>query len=120
MTALSLKTIETIGEGQKLIHFAFSPDKDVVSYCRNGTTAEILDRRTGRVITLDVGNDQPKMAFSPDGKSLATGGYGTSPRLWSVSDGKLLREFDAGPAVGGLTPVFSPDGRMLAVGNRNR
>ena len=33
---LSLKPIETIGEGQKLIHFAFSPDKDVVAYCRNG------------------------------------------------------------------------------------
>jgi WD40 repeat protein len=36
-----------------------------------------------------------------------------------VSDGKLLRRFDAGPAVGGLTPAFSPDGAMIAVGNRN-
>ena len=116
---LSLKTIETIGEGQKLIHFAFSPDKDVVAYCRNDKKAEILDRRTGRAITLDVGNHQPQMTFSPDGISLATGGYGTISYLWRVSDGKLLRGFDAGPTVGGLTPVFSPDGTMLAVGNRN-
>ena len=43
---------------------------------------------------------------------------GRSP-LWLVSDGKLLGQFDAGPAVGGLTPAFSPDGTMLAVGNRN-
>lgn len=116
---LSLEVIETIGEGQKLIHFAFSPDKDVVAYCRNGKTAEILDRRTGRSMTLDVGNDQPQMTFSPDGKVLATGGYGTISSLWRVSDGKLLRQFDAGPTAGGLKPVFGPDGTMLAVGNRN-
>ena len=117
--SLSLETIETIGEGQKLIHFAFSPDKDVVAYCQNGKTAEILDRRTGRAISLDVGNHQPQMTFSPDGKTLATGGYGTISHLWRVSDGKLVRGFDAGPTVGGLRPVFSPDGTMLAVGNRN-
>jgi WD40 repeat protein len=116
---LSLETIESIGEGQKLIHFAFSTDKNVVAYCGNGKTAEILDRPTGRAITLDVGNDQPQMTFSPDGSTLATGGYGTLSSLWRVSDGKLLRQFDAGPTTGGLTPVFSPDGTMLAVGNRN-
>jgi WD40 repeat protein len=118
--SLSLKTIDNIGEGQKLMHFAFSPDKDVVAYCRNRKkTAEILDRRTGRTISLDVGNDQPRMTFSPDGTTLATGGYGTISHLWRVSDGKLLRGFDAGPTMGGLTPVFNPDGTMLAVGNRN-
>ena len=116
---LSLKPIETIGEGQKLIHFAFSPDQGVVAFCRNGKTAEILDRRTGRAVTLDVGNHQPGMTFSPDGNTLATGGYGTISCLWRVSDGQLLRQFDAGPTTGGLTPVFSPDGTMLAVGNRN-
>jgi hypothetical protein len=35
----------------------------------------------GRVITLDVGNPQPQMAFSPDGNTLATGGYGTLSSL---------------------------------------
>lgn len=117
--ALSLKEIETIGAGQKLIHFAFSPDRGVVAYCRNGKTAEVLDRRAGRSITLDAQNDQPQMTFSPDGKTLATGGYGTKVRLWRAADGRLLREFDAGPTTGGLTAVFSPDGSTLAVGNRN-
>jgi WD40 repeat protein len=59
------------------------------------------------------------MTFSPDGKTLATGGYGTKARLWRVSDGELLRDFDTGPVTGGLLPVFSPDGRTMAVGNRN-
>jgi hypothetical protein len=47
----SSETIETIGEGQKMIHFAFSPDKGAVAHCRNAKTAEILDRRTGRANT---------------------------------------------------------------------
>jgi WD40 repeat protein len=117
--ALSLKTIETIGAGKKLIHFAFSPDRGKVAYCENGKTAEILNRRTGRTMTLDAGNDQPQMAFSPDGRMLATGGYGTRARLWRVLDGKLLRKLDAGPTAGGLTVFFSPDGATLVVGNRN-
>jgi WD40 repeat protein len=117
--SLSLQKIETIGEGKKLIHFAFSPVRGVVAYCRNGKTAEILDRNKGRTIVLDAKNDQPAMTFSPNGKTLATGGYGTIVRLWRVSDGALLREFDAGPTVGGLTAAFSPDGKTLAVGNRN-
>jgi WD40 repeat protein len=58
------------------------------------------------------------MAFSPDGKLLATGGYGTQAKLWSTTSGKLIRCLDA-PRDGGLTTVFSPDGKLLAVGNRN-
>ncbi|MDB5352002.1 MAG: translocation protein TolB [Planctomycetota bacterium] len=114
---LSLRKIDSIGK--KLVYFAFSPDKDIVAYCQNGTTAEILDRRTGRSITLDAKNSQPQMTFSPDGTLLATGGYGTKARLWRVSDGEFLRELDTGPSQGGLAPVFSPDGKTLAVGNRN-
>lgn len=115
--ALSLKTLEAVGKG--LIHFAFSPEKGVVAYCKNGKVVEILDRRTGRTVRIDAGNAQPQMAFSPDGAALATGGYGTTARLWRVSDGAPLNEFEAGPMKGGLTPVFSPDGTTLAVGHRN-
>src|SRR5262245_39605644 len=118
--AVSLALLETIGDGKKIIHFAFSPDEAVVAYAENRTkTATILDRRTGKTIPLDAGNDQPGVVFSPDGKSLATGGYGTTVKLWRVEDGQLLKTFDAGPTTGGLTPAFSPDGRLLAIGNRN-
>ena len=51
------------------------------------------------------------MAFSPDGKALATAGYGPI-RLWDVSNGKPIRQF------GNLREVrsfaFSPDGKTLA------
>ena len=119
--AISLKLLETIGEGKKIVHFAFSPKEDVVAYSENAgaKAAKILDLGSGKTITLDVGGDQANVTFSPDGTLLATGAYGTVVRLWSVADGGLMGEFDVGPVSGGLTPEFSPDGRVLAVGNRN-
>lgn len=116
---VSLGLRETFGEARKLIHFAFGPRGDVVAYCENGTTAVIEDRRTGETLLLDAGNDQPRMTFSPDGRLLATGGYGMAARLWDAEDGRLLHTLVVGQVEGGLTAAFSPDGRTLAVGNRN-
>ncbi|MGW5925427.1 WD40 repeat domain-containing serine/threonine protein kinase [Streptomyces anulatus] len=54
------------------------------------------------------------VAFSPDGKTLATGGPGGDVRLWDVATGRLKdtlanRRFEARDL------AFSPDGRSLAV-----
>jgi hypothetical protein len=118
--AVSLSLLETIGEGKKLIEFAFSPEDGVVAYSENGPkTATILDRRTGKTVTVNAGNAQPGVIFSPDGLLLMTGGYGTTVELWRVADGEHVRTFDVGPVAGGQTPAFSPDGSLLAVGNRN-
>jgi WD40 repeat protein len=48
---------------------------------------------------------------------MATGGYGVGARVLNP-DGKLVHTLNCGRE-GGLTPVFSPDGKVLAVGNRN-
>jgi WD40 repeat protein len=115
----TLEERETIGEGKKIIHFAFSGSEDLVAYCENTSTAVIVDRARNRTLALAGTNDQPRMAFSPDSKHLATGGYGTFATVWNVSDGSVAFKLVVGPAAGGLTPEYSPDGRWIAVGNRN-
>jgi WD40 repeat protein len=118
LDALTYKSIRQVAADKKLVKFAVSPDRALLAWSENGTTAEVQDVRTGKVITIQTQNDQPAVSFSPDSKLLATGGYGTHAKLWDSSTGNLVRTLEAGRE-GGLTVVFSPDGKRLAVGNRN-
>ena len=101
------------------IHFAFSANADVIGYCENDKVTRIHNLKTGKTTNLATGNPQPQMAFDFNGKIVATGGYGNAVKLWSVTNGKLLKTLDAGRKKGGLIPVFNPDEEVIAVGHRN-
>jgi eukaryotic-like serine/threonine-protein kinase len=65
----------------------------------------IWDTSLGKLLTeLPLTNGH--VVFSPDGRWLAGSGSGCS--LWNVETG------EEGPRIGGSSPAFSPDGKLLA------
>ncbi len=85
-------------------------------------TVHFLDAVTGKEVRRFEGHDSraEAVAFSPDGRLVATGAMGDPVRLWEANTGKLVRllgELEHAPSAFAL--AFSPDGRALAVGSYN-
>jgi WD40 repeat protein len=121
--------VGSVGYGPSAGGVAFSPTAPLIALVREGgfrsdardEIAEIWDMtRRSLLRTLQVGpGDQPYLVgqavdFSPDGRTLATGGIGANVHLWDVRTGKHVREIEQN--VGGvLTLDFSRDGSILAM-----
>jgi len=90
------------------------------------TEAEAMLRQTAALLLPPVRRLQPlkahnatgavvAMAFSADGRSVATVGDGPAPRWWDIATGKEIRTFTASDpdADSGLVVSFTPDGSQL-------
>jgi RNA polymerase sigma factor (sigma-70 family) len=89
---------------------AFAPDNKRLASA--GSVVRIWDVSTGQEL-LRLGVRARGVAFSRDGKLLASGDSFEGARLWDSSTGKELRAFPAG----GGQVAFSTDGKLLASGN---
>jgi WD40 repeat protein len=102
---------------EKAIHgVAFSPDgKQIVSAGED--VAIVWDASTGKSLRrLDPGEGRLpaySVAFAPDGKTLAVGGYVGDVFLWDVATGKFKGKLDE-PSLAVLCLAYSPDGSIIA------
>jgi WD40 repeat protein len=97
--------------------FALSPDSRRVALSRQGTVA-VFGIPEGKVL-WSVADGGRKLAFSPDGRTLAILGGEAPVRLLDAENGTERGELPANlKSVAAL--AFSPDGKRLAVGGQGK
>jgi RNA polymerase sigma factor (sigma-70 family) len=117
---------------------AFSPDGKLFATGLSSSNARLWDAKTGKLL-LEMplaapskpnygGSPVTTLAFAPDGKRLAFGGYWSpSVCLWDLAAGKLMHTFDSWAdgwekkafVEEGPTLAFTPDGRSLVGGAKD-
>jgi RNA polymerase sigma factor (sigma-70 family) len=133
------KVLRTI-QGPRPNHWSngsltLTPDGKVMAMTSQGKVIDLIDFESGKTLrTITIENPESSLpgfpsvlgvAFSPDGKLMATGGYdndqaGEFARLWDVATGKELRRFRHGKQSYGIRSLaFSPDGKTLATLGEN-
>jgi WD40 repeat protein len=128
LRSIDLPQVNSRSEGNAL---AFTPDGKAVATISDGKDVHLIDLASGKSIRNFV-HDNPEsalpsgfpqvlaVAFSADGKWMASGGYGNEKenyfaRLWDVATGKEVRRFMHGKKGYGVRCLaFSPDGKTLA------
>ena len=111
------KLLREIDAGEPVRSLAFAPDGRSLAFVSARTYLMLL--RDGSIRPLgDEIIPTAAIAFSPDGKLLATDerkGEGDSIVLWDVATGKKLRTLAGPPRSWFDSLAFDPEGRMLAV-----
>jgi WD40 repeat protein/serine/threonine protein kinase len=117
-----------VGESQGLAYsVAFSPDgRHLVAGCEVAGSevglAVIWDVADGREVCRLPGHEKAAecVAYSPDGRLVATGSWAGVLRVWEAPTGRLLRVVPAHGRDRISALAFHPDGRRLATASYDR
>jgi WD40 repeat protein len=133
------KVIRTLQEHQDLVHeVTFSPDGSKIAIAANDF-ATLWDVKSGKLIhtlkghlssvpddpsdpqdnTITVQLEVQSIAFSPDGKLVATGSQDNTIKIWDVDSGKELYTL-RGHSCSVTSVAFSPDGQILVSGGNDK
>jgi len=117
--------LKDLFKDQHLAAAGYSADGKILAVAKGGETdtgkVTFLDPATGKKLRESAGGHQygaTDLLFHPDGQHLLTTGRDTTVKVWSVADGKLVKEL--GKPRGGQFKdwlhalALSPDGRWLA------
>ncbi len=104
-------------DGSRIASFPIWTDglEDTGAVARSEVT-RVFDATTGKELTVLRGHGGPllDMAFSPDGRLIATTSSDQTVRVWDAATGAQQRMFEGLPLAQG-PPVFSRDSRMVAL-----
>jgi len=80
--------------------------------CSTDGTARIWDAKTGTELKQFTGHEAEvwRVAFTPDGRQILSGGVDALLRLWDIATAKEVRRFE-GHTEWVMGVAFSPDGR---------
>jgi WD40 repeat protein/serine/threonine protein kinase len=96
---------------------AFSPDGAQIATASNDLL-KLWDVRTGRALLDWRTSGTRRLAFSPDGTRILTGGHDSTVRTWDARTGKVLLQAKGMMFYDG-TVAFSPDGKRIVAGRED-
>lgn len=107
------KSVHVFQRGVKIDCLVFNPDADRLAATSCGTPIQSWNLASGKELaTVDVPSVHC-LAYSPDGRILATGGeHGVS--LWNAADGSPIRQLNKKLPLCISELAFDPAGRTLA------
>lgn len=118
-SARNTATLTVEGRRASYTPVVFSPDGKTLA-AASGDDIALWDVATGKITRKLTGSDREIrcLAFSPDGKVLASSSFTVS--LWDVASGKHMTTLEDKDNTIPLALAFSPDGKTLAAGTEGK